>query len=818
MITNTEQMRAALKERIAIAGLEMQCLSDGAFHSQIAIIAEAPGEREAEVGRPLVGGSGSKLWEVLRKFGISRNDVYITNVSKRQVSLGKDKRHPINRHETESWINLLQWELSQLPNLRYVLVLGNMALEAITHHTGITNWRGSVLDTNLPDALGGRPLRVVCTYNPAAVIRDPKLELTFKFDCKKLRLVVDEKWQVIPVKSIINPSYSDAMDYMKMLEKSDEEVAYDIEVISNETACIGFANNDREGICVSFRSISEATYTLEQERELRRQAQRLLGSTAVQTVTQNGHFDASWLWYKDLIRPAPHYFDTMLAHHLLYPVLPHNLGYITTQYTTRPFYKDEGKDWKEGGDIDQFWHYNVQDCCNTHAAMFAMRGELKQQGLDKFFFEHVMRLQPHLIEMTVGGLLIDMKYKESLKAKLQTDIGRLTEEFFAAIKRATGLEDYTPNSNSPRDMSDLLFNKLRLVGRGASTDSENRRTMFSHPATTEPKREVLRALDRLKEEQKFYSTYADMTVDEDDRIRAVWNQIGVQSAPGRLSSSKTLWGSGMNLQNQPGRSHGMFIADPGYAMFYFDLSQAEARVVGWMANIETWIEQFEQARIDGKYDAHRALASEMFDTPYDLVPTYDRDENGKPTIRYISKRCRHGLNYRMGPDRLSAVTGLSLAEATAAYRTYHRITPELAKWWQSIEDEVRKTGQLYNVYGRRWLLMERLSPEALESIVAFKPQSTIGDKVSRTIYLCHDDPQWPADARIKLNIHDAVVGIAPKHKVQKCLAIAKKHAQEPLYINGRELIIPADTKVSYENENGYHSWGSMKKIDIEAAR
>lgn len=840
MITNVKEMQEALKLRIEQAGLDMQCLCDGAFHSQIAVVAEAPGEREAEVGRPLVGGSGNKLWEVLRKFGLTRNDVYISNVCKRQVSLGKDKRHPINKHETESWISILQWELSQLPNLKYVLVLGNISLQALTGHTGITDWRGSVLNAELVHVLPyagengaplteRKPVRVVCTYNPAYVLREPKMELTFKFDCAKLRKVIDGQYIIRPVTSIINPSFSDAMDYINMLEQKGDEIAYDIEVISNETACIGFANNADEGICIPFRTRSEAVYSPEDERRLRRRLQDFLGSRDNRFITQNGHFDASWLAFKDRIVPAPHYFDTMLAHHLLYPTLPHNLGYITTQYTTRPFYKNEKDDWKEGGNIDNFWHYNAQDCCNTHAAAFGMLSELKAQKMDKFFFEHVMRLQAHLVRMTVGGVLIDTKFKDSLASRLQTEIVELTQQFHEAVKEATGLDDYFPNTNSPRDMSDLLFNKLRLVGRGASTNAENRKQMYSHPATTEQKRKVLRSIDTLKEEQKFYSTYATMKLDEDDRARCVYNQIGVQSAPGRLSSSATLWGSGMNLQNQPERAHTMFIADPGYCLVYFDLAQAEARVVGWLANIESWIEQFEKARIDGSYDAHRALASEMFDVPYNEVPTYDRynsshgylppegKKDGDVTIRYIAKRCRHGLNYRMGPDRLSAVTGLSLADATAAYRTYHRITPELAQWWASVEKEVRDTGMLFNVYGRRWLLMERLSPEALESIVAFKPQSTIGDKVSRVIYLCEDDPRWPSNARIALNNHDALIGLVPKNKAQLCLSIMKKHAQEPLIINGRELIIPADCKISYENENGYHSWGSLKSIEVEAA-
>jgi len=69
-------------------------------------------------------------------------------------------------------------------------------------------------------------------------------------------------------------------------------------------------------------------------------------------------------------------------------------------------------------------------------------------------------------------------------------------------------------------------------------------------------------------------------------------------------------------------------------------------------------QQFAQARLDGKYDCHRALASEMFKVPYDEVPVKDWDEDNHPTIRYVAKRCRHGLNYRMERFKLSEVTDL----------------------------------------------------------------------------------------------------------------------------------------------------------------
>ncbi len=62
---------------------------------------------------------------------------------------------------------------------------------------------------------------------------------------------------------------------------------------------------------------------------------------------------------------------------------------------------------------------------------------------------------------------------------------------------------------------------------------------------------MLNALDKYKEERKFFSTYVDAQVDEDGRMRCEYRQWGTQSAPGRLSSSAVMWGSGTNLQNQP---------------------------------------------------------------------------------------------------------------------------------------------------------------------------------------------------------------------------------------------------------------------------
>jgi len=832
LISNLSTMRAAFTERAVNSRLEVECPMDGTFFSDKVIIAEAPGEREVQQKLPLVGGSGSLLWNImLKRNKLSRKDFYITNVIKRQVSLA-DRKKGVNKHELGLWTELLRWELGHLPNVHYILAMGNYALEALTGHTGITSWRGSVVSVDIPDFIRGgtRSVRVVVCNNAAAAIHDPRLEVVLNRDIACLGRVLNGSHTPYEISTEIYPSIQRIDNFLDDAIRSGDTIGHDIESISGETACFGFADTPTTAICIALRTQTDQVYSIEEERHIRRRLQRFYDHQAEkpQLLAQNGMFDMTWQWYKDKLRIPRLLRDTMLGHHTLYPVLPHNLGFLTTQYTDNPYYKGEKDEWRDDGDIDDFWRYNGKDSANLIAIDNRMVGELKDQGLWDFFMNHVMRLQPHLVRMCVGGLKMDMKMKEELNLTVGETVAKLLMEFQHKIVDTLG-EELWYNPASPKQMSELYFSKLKLVGRGTSTDKENRDRMFKHPRTSEAAREIINLHNRWAEESKFYGTYVKAAADEDGRFRCTYNQTGTQEAPGRLSSSQTLWGSGGNLQNQPQRAYPMYVADAGYGFGYFDLSQAEARYVGWAANIEKWIEQFERARLVGGYDAHRALASDLFKIPYDEVPSFDHYDSSKPgklppegkrdgdvTIRYIAKRCRHGLNYRMGPDRLATTAKLSLIVADKAYRDYHRLTPELRVWWASLETELKRNGCLYNAYGRRFILMERPSPEALESIVAFKPQSTIGDKVCRVIYMSEDHPRWPRRARVALNIHDAVICLAPLVDLEQCLSILKYYAEEPLMVGGRELIIPADCKISYPDDQGVHRWSQLKPIQVES--
>lgn len=811
------QITKEFSKQARAIGLTIDCLSSGNPGSEIAIISEAPGETEARMKMPFTGGAGKVLWDMLRKINIARKDVYVTNVCKRQVALSTqtDARDPIKRSELDHWEGLLEWELDQLPNLKYILVLGNFALQATLGDTGITNWRGSVCKAKV--GRDQREVTCIITYNPAMVLRDIHLETIFLFDIHKMRMVLDGKYKTHPIKHNINPTTNEALSYIKQLREEQKPIAFDIEVMANETACIGFANDPHEGMCINFRDQKENVYSLRDERLIRKACQKLFLDPTTRLVAQNGNFDSYWLWYKDRIRVAPIYFDTLLAHHTLYPLMPHNLGFLTSQYTTHPYYKDDGKTWREGGNVNQFWEYNVKDCCITLAVYQKLLKELEQQKMEEFFFSHVMKLQPELVKMTVGGVLADVGLKDKIARELEEELDIKLREFQRLAKIAAGDEDFTINPKSPKQLSELFFKRIGLVGRGTSTGKQNRDRMRDHPRTSPEAVAMLNKLDEFTKEQKFYSTYATSQIDRDKRIRCEYKQFGVASAPGRLSSAKVMWGSGMNLQNQPQRAYPMFIADPGYRFTYFDLRQAEAKVVAYLWNVRRLIENFERAEQDdtGNTDVHRLNAASIFQCEYDEIPVKDRTDDGEPTKRFLGKRCVHGLNYRMMAPKLADVCNIPLPQAEEAFHSYHRAFPEIQRAWRETIEEAKQERRLYTPLGRRMIFMGRLTDDMFDSVIAFRPQSTIGDKVASVIYLCHNHPDWPHEyARMSLNIHDALIAL---HKDdpsinETVVGIMKEQAESPIPIRGQQVSILTDFKQSVPDDEGIHRWSTLKDI------
>ena len=162
--------------------------------------------------------------------------------------------------------------------------------------------------------------------------------------------------------------------------------------------------------------------------------------------------------------------------------------------------------------------------------------------------------------------------------------------------------------------------------------------------------------------------------------------------------------------------------------------------------------------------------------------------------------------------KLADVCGIPLSQAQEAFFAYHRAFPEIQKAWAKTITTIREERMLFTPLGRRMIFLERLTEESFDSVIAFIPQSTIGDKVSSVIYECHEDPEWPTDARMLLNIHDALIAIhrlEDKTIVQK---VMKKHAESPILIRGQQVSIGTDFKESVPDKKGIHRWSTLQEI------
>ena len=802
---------------VAPFNLEVDCPMSGDPDAKIALIGEYPNVKECALKKPF-STSGSKiLWDSLRNYGQNKATVYATNVIKCHVS----SMAGVSVNELEQWKGALEFEIRNLPNLEVIIAFGEIALLVLTGHKNITHHRGSVYYYT---KVNGKRIPIVMSATPLSTVYQTETAIIFSMDISKAFKILNNEFDIPEINCILNPTFEEAMDYMKQIAEVHKTFTIDIEWTNVEIACFGLGISPTEAMCINFRDQRENRFTLEQEYKLLQCFVELCDREDTFVIAQNMNFDSHAMGFKDAAFFKGN-FDTMLGHHTLYPRLPHNLGFLTSQYTNHPYYKD-GKDaFKDGGDIDLFWRYNCFDCAITFAVFLEVQKELKEQNMYDFFINHVMRMQPHLAFATVTGVKVDLEKKEILNKELTIDIEEKENALLKDIREHLKEPNYSFNLNSPRQMQDFLFNKLGLQHQRKSADVKVRDDLLEDKRTPLEVKTILGQINAYATEKKFLSTYVNTNIDPDGRFRAEFKQAGVIKAPGRLSSAKTLWGSGGNAQNQPHRAYEMYLPDDDCVFIYFDLAQAEARYVAWDAQIESWMEDFERARLDGKFDAHRSLASTMFNIDYELVPISDMDENGNVTIRFIAKRCRHGLNYRMHISRLAQTTGLSYGQAAQNYYLYHRTTPELKIWWSAIEREVRQNRAMFNSFGRRFIILEDLSKsDLMDSIIAYKPQSSIGDKTQRVWYQCHEDERWDHNqARIALNVHDALYAISTPRFAKTALSIMKKYAEEPIMVTPTgtkktlPMIIPADCKISVPGEDGIHRMSTLESVDIQCA-
>lgn len=162
---------------------------DGNPDSKIVLVGEAPGKTEVEQRRPFVGQAGKNLEEFINVLGISREDLYITNVVKfRPFRVNPDTGRESNRTPTKEEIRIstdfIEHELSIIkPGL--VVSLGNIALRCILKDDKVTI--GVLHGAPISVKFAGAEFVLFPLYHPASIIYNRSLKDVYLQDLLKLR-------------------------------------------------------------------------------------------------------------------------------------------------------------------------------------------------------------------------------------------------------------------------------------------------------------------------------------------------------------------------------------------------------------------------------------------------------------------------------------------------------------------------------------------------------------------------------------------------------------------------------------------------------
>ena len=383
-------------------------------------------------------------------------------------------------------------------------------------------------------------------------------------------------------------------------------------------------------------------------------------------------------------------FDTMIAHYLLQPELRHNMDYMAEVYLNyQTIHIDEligprGKNQKSMRDVPpaDVCEYASEDADITLQLYNALEPKLKESDLYPLFRDVEMPLVRVLAEMEMNGVLIDTN------ALKETSVA-FTERMLELERKIYEEAGEEFNISSPRQVGDILFEKLKIVEKAKKTKTGQYVTSEEVLQQLKNKAPIVSNILAYRGLKKLLGTYVDalpkLINPRTGHIHTSFNQT--VTATGRLSSSDP------NLQNIPVRGEDgkdirrCFIPEPGCLFFSADYSQIELRVMAHLSNDANMIEAFREG-----HDIHTATAAKIYKESLDSVT---RDQRTK------AKRANFGIIYGITMFGLAQNLDIERSEAKQLIDGYFATYPQVQAYMEQSKEMARKNGYAETFLHRR---------------------------------------------------------------------------------------------------------------------
>jgi len=408
----------------------------------------------------------------------------------------------------------------------------------------------------------------------------------------------------------------------------------------------------------------------------------------------------------------------------------------------------------------------------------ALRREVEDQGLTRVYEEIDVPLVPVLARMEDAGVKVDPAVLGEMSVKLQREAANKAHDIYERC----GMEF---NINSPKQLGDVLFNKLALPMPSKYGKGKKISTAVDVLEGLAADHEVPRLVLEYRQLTKLKSTYVDalpaLIRGQSGRVHTTFGQTG--TATGRLSSANP------NLQNIPIRTElgreirAAFIAEPGHVLLAADYSQIELRLLAHFSKDKLLVEAFRRGD-----DIHTLTASQVFGVPPLMVT---------PEHRRQAKVVNFGIVYGLSAFGLSQQLGIEPGEARRFIDAYFEKYSGVRAFIDATIEQTRRDHKVKTLFGRVRPIPDINSKNATQRGFAERTavntplQGTAADLIKLAMIRIDEEIRKRGlKSRMTLQVHDELVFEVPENEVDRMKLLVREHMEE-----GYSLAVPLRVEI-----------------------
>lgn len=455
-------------------------------------------------------------------------------------------------------------------------------------------------------------------------------------------------------------------------------------------------------------------------------------------------------------------FDTLLASYIADPQKKrHGLDDVSLEKLQRkkiPFASLVGKGKKAAplseAPLEKVAEYCGEDVDYTIRLKDIFSSELEEKNLFSLLEDIELPLLIVLAKMEREGIFLDVQELKKVGSHLVGEIAKIKEKIFS-------LADTQINLNSPKQLAELLYQKLKIPSRTKSTSADVLESLLDlHP--------IIPYILQYRTLEKLRSTYVDalpLSVNPiTDRVHCSFQQS--VAATGRLSCQNP------NLQNIPRNSkiRSCFKAKKGFSLLGADYSQIELRLLAHFSEDPRMIETFLK-----KGDIHTHTASLIFEVKESEVTS---------EMRRKAKTVNFGILYGQTPFGLAKQLSISKSQAALFIETYFKRYPKIKNYLESSVEDVEKFGYSTTLFGRKRPIPEikNKNPQirhlAQRLAINSPLQGTAADLIKKAmIAIDREIVKEKLEGKMILQIHDELIFEIPDHEIDIFKSLVKKHME-----------------------------------------